>query len=155
MRLREYKDLGSKKDLYIYGDIRVEINFDLFITTLEEMASSNRFLFRGMPEAKYKLYNSAQRLLITKELYKISGSSDAQKLEAFYISLINKLIEELKTWNGGTVSKLLDLMSINDDNSLAYLSFMQHYGLPSPLLDFTDDPFIALFFATEELRQRN
>jgi hypothetical protein len=149
MRLREYVDLTSKKDLYVYGDIRIEKNFDLFVLTLEELHSSGRFLFRGMPEAKYKLYNSAQRLFITKELYKISDSAGARDLERIYISFINNLIAESKVWNGGTVSRLLRIMGINDDNSLAYLSFMQHSGIPSPLLDFTYDPFIALFFAID------
>ena len=34
-------------------------------------------------------------------------------------------------------------------NDILYLSFMQHYGIPSPLLDFTKNLRTALFFAMD------
>jgi len=37
-------------------------------------------------------------------------------------------------------------------NDLLLLSFLQHYGAPSPLLDFTTDPKVALFFALEHMQ---
>lgn len=37
--------------------------------------------------------------------------------------------------------------SSKDKNNLEIFSLMRHYGVPSPLVDFTFSPYIALFFA--------
>ena len=36
-------------------------------------------------------------------------------------------------------------------NRLEWLALMQHYGTPTRLLDFTRSPYVACYFALEEL----
>jgi hypothetical protein len=40
----------------------------------------------------------------------------------------------------------------NQDFALSRLSYLRHYGVPTPVLDFTLNPFVALFFAIENIK---
>src|SRR4051812_46242823 len=37
----------------------------------------------------------------------------------------------------------------------AMLEYARHYGLPSPLIDFSQSPYVALFFALNGVRPQN
>ena len=147
-QLPEYNELAEKAKYFRNGDMRIAYNIDGIFTKLEEFYATGDFIFRCCSEAKYKLYNSAQRYYITNEIYKQVSSND---IPAHYDNFISDLIVECKGWNNETVKKLLIKNKIHEENSLAYLSYMQHFGALSPLLDFTFDPYIALFFAVDNI----
>ena len=92
---------------------------------------SNNFVFRGHSKSTWKLETSLQRLLGIEYCSKVdrfeSYSTDEFKSK-FY--LYNSVDYEPKTY-------------------LEWLAMMQHYGTPTRLLDFTESPFIALYFCLE------
>lgn len=145
-QLQQYKDIAEKAQYFNNGDIKIIINVDKIFEQLDELHATGDFIFRGSTDAKYKLYNSAQRYYINNELFKQVNS---ENIPEHYDNFIESLIVESKNWNNGTVRKLLIASGVDEENSLAYLSYMQHFGVPTPFLDFTFNPYLALFFALD------
>lgn len=134
-----FSSIEEKGQYYISGDSRID-DFDKLIDNIENIEQENgsNALFRGQPEARLMLYSSLQRLWIDKRLENHYES---------YRQLIDNLIKTCKEWNFGLISKYLRNAGW-EENELSILSIMQHYGVPTPLLDFTYDINKSLFFAT-------
>lgn len=149
MKLEEYSTIDEKEALFINGKSRIDLNIEkLFEEIRKYHEDGDSFVFRGLSEAKYKMYNSAQRVYINQELHRqVPPDSIAEHYKTF----ICQLIESTKSWNSGVIQKLLISSGIDENNALAYLSYMQHFGVPTPLLDFSSNPYVALFFAIDNL----
>ena len=150
-QLQEYSDFIEKEKWFDNGIVNNFPDFEIMLTKIEEGVKSGGFIFRGCGEAKYKIYNSAQRHYITNDLYTQAASLGA--VENHYVNFISNLIDECKNWNNGVVRNLFTSSKIDTNNAVAYLSLMQHFGIPSPFLDFTYNPYVALFFAIENLNR--
>lgn len=109
----------------------VKINY---IEDLIEQLNSlpNHFIYRGHANAEWVLQSSLERIIGTKW-----SAEEAKKFEEF--SLLNFKPK----------FHLYDHENIIPDSKLAWLSIMQHYGVPTRLLDFTESPYVALYFALE------
>ena len=131
MKLEEYKTLEEKKDFFQCTTIETIEDFRNNEFLFDE---SGKCAFRGVKEAKYKLYTSAQRCWMANHL-----TADNECFHAYVDELIcqvkkTKCIEYFAKYG----------ISVND---FLLMALLQHYGKPSPLLDFSYNPFIALFFA--------
>src|SRR5690606_3234961 len=103
-----------------------------------------KIIYRGVKEAKWRLYNSLQRHWITTK-----KEDDENKYKDF----IKELIKCAKEENNSLLSKFLKLNNISPENDIAVLSFLQHYGCPTPMIDWTYNLNSALYFAFEDVRK--
>jgi len=87
------------------------------------------YVFRGQSEESWKIESSLTRLLRESEL--------VRDLDTFYQIQLSNF--KLKLRGNG-----FDLKNMSDDEVWA---IGQHYGLATPLVDWTTSPYVAIFFA--------
>lgn len=136
MNLSYYHDVVEKNQNYSTSTyIKTEKDFDAFIKSFE--SDKDKFLYRGMNNASFKMYSSSQRYWLSKYL-----SSDSDKYFDFIIHLIDN------TYDKPDVKKYMKSENVQY-NEFFILALMQHFGLPSPLIDFSLEFWKAMFFATD------
>jgi hypothetical protein len=138
MSLPEYTSLNEKNIYFQTGSCVIDrpVDFDKIIPVLKHF-SENKYVFRGVNEAKYKLFNSGQRKFIQLGL-----ESKFASYKEFIYSEMDQFKLENTNWKNEYV-----YAGINSDNHLALLSLMQHRNYPSPCIDFTTNPLVSLYFA--------
>lgn len=101
--------------------VRIEAdgNINDVINELNHLAKEGRFVFRG--------YNKQDELLPSIIRNKTS-----------YVDVEDKLLEEFEKYGSHY---------FHANTPIDFMSYAQHFGLPTRLLDFTYNPFIALSFA--------
>ncbi|EIJ35291.1 FRG domain-containing protein [Thiothrix nivea] len=110
---------------------------DIVIDTADELIKfinslPNHFVFRGQADATWKLESTLERV--------IGKHWCANSATKFEDHSYNAFRSKYHIYNQNEHTP---------ESKLSWLSVMQHYGVPTRLLDFTESPYIALYFALE------
>jgi hypothetical protein len=106
------------------------------ILTMEELIKSLNelptcYIYRGHADENWHLQSTLERNLGCK------FGSDSEKHEKHALNLFESKFH------------LYDKLNDKPKTKLEWLSIMQHYGVPTRMIDFTTSPYVALYFAIE------
>lgn len=140
-KVETYSSLEEKGEFFEQKNIKTKDEFEKVLCLYEKNADNN-LIYRGCKKAHYKLYNKAQREWINKDLSDHGFS---------FVDFILMLIDNAKRWQGDLLKKFFSA-SGQPVNDLLVLGFLQHYGAPTTLLDWTYSFNNSLFFAIDGLK---
>lgn len=121
---------ASKPSEYTALNIKSWGQFKNYVSKIEPY----RYIFRGQSDARWRLRTHFHR----------TGRANLLKF-------INRDIPQLYNLLTGQTKHIFNLASPVENG--AFYSLAQHHGYPTPLLDWTYSPFVAVHFAYKGLRK--
>jgi hypothetical protein len=126
------KSAGQNPSLLTPRSVRTWEEFKKFVLTLEPY----RFDFRGHEKNTWRLRTAFHR----------TGRANLMKFIGQDVPALHRHLSGLTTHH-------FDLKEPLD--YAAFLNLAQHHGYPTPILDWTQSPFVAAYFAFKDLRRNN
>lgn len=152
MEERTLKRWGDFRN--VVDDIRDKYGYhELAIESDKTYRRKNIVLFRGQQSAKWRLETTLERK--TEKAFSVSQ----------YLSKATSLVHELEAYTGkkwDIPEMTLIQKEIGDKQGdlfgpylphYNYLVYLRHHGYPSPLLDWSESPYIAAYLAMSEPSQ--
>ncbi|MCR1026648.1 FRG domain-containing protein [Cellulophaga baltica] len=133
MNLPEYKNLKEKGEHFKIVQIDSIEDFNNIFNSHK----NSQGIYRGINSSAYKIYTSLQRQHITKEITNYSIEE--------YISRVR---------NQPLLKKYFEKFKI-PPSKLSIWSYLQHYGAPTPYIDFSTDFSKAIYFAIEKFELKD
>ena len=99
-----------------------------------------QWVYRGQPDDSWAIASSFERA-VGKERWKTELDDSLQSVE----------LESLDRFR--RTARVNGVAELQDD--VDWLAYMQHHGAPTRLVDFTELPLVALYFATYGLDEKN
>ncbi|MFZ3576298.1 FRG domain-containing protein [Tenacibaculum finnmarkense] len=130
MNLPEYDNLKDKSEHF--NVVKID-SIDEFKNLLAEHSNS-KGIYRGVSSSKYKIYTSLQRQHLTKN---IKGFNNED-----YLSRVR---------NNSLIKKYFETFKI-PPSKLSIWSYLQHYGAPTPYIDFSTNFAKSMYFAVEKFK---
>jgi hypothetical protein len=132
--MKPYQTFAEKDPRFVVERLKTIADVQARLSDLK----SQGYYFRGQREASWKLVTAAQREWFGRSLHlRFSTIHD----------FIQKHIEFQRS--NANAKFVVECPQLND---IAVLSTMQHFGGPTPFLDFTTNTDAALFFATDGMQ---
>lgn len=125
-----FENLGEKKNFFTCITINTINQLQEFLKSLKY----KEFVFRGVKEAKFKCYTSAQ--------FRTKCNLSQEDFDTKIISMIEVVRRNEK------IRSILKRRS-KDVSDFQYLSLLQHYDFGTPILDFSYKVNYAIFFALD------
>ncbi len=141
----DYQTLKEKHLVFKYSGIKTittEAEFMSFFADefRKKSGFSKSSIFRGVGEAKWKIISSCQRAFISGKVF---GNDQSD--------FINREIKHIKEIQGSLLPKYYHELGVPVTDFL-YLSFLQHYGAPTTLIDFSKNCKTALWMAANNIQ---
>ncbi|WP_288800942.1 FRG domain-containing protein [uncultured Fibrobacter sp.] len=130
MRVPAFKTIEEKRNAYQYRQV---FQFQDLLEVFNEWRSSN-FYFRGQADGSWKIYSSLQREWITKEL---------NERFSFYANYCESFLKFTGNRYRPFINRYCKVIT-----DVSIFSTVQHYGAPTPFIDWTSNPLVALYFAS-------
>lgn len=115
--------------------------------------SSTPLLYRGHGDSNWKLETTLERngwaLASLREYYFLTlkiAPTVATFADAKVPDFNEKLLEKFSTKGA-----ILEVNPFYDLQSYQFMIYLRHHGFPSPLLDWSESPYVASFFAFRDL----
>jgi hypothetical protein len=130
-KLAEFQSIKERDDVFDRTEIT---SFNNLLDALKDDQGKNVF-FRGQASAKWRIFSSIQREWIQQDLERYHTNID-DLVSGFLKFCRKKLSVKIKA-------------ELKETNDVTVFSMLQHYGAPTPFVDFTSNPDVALYFAVD------